>query len=908
MPTKAATEGDSSGDATASAPPAKAPTTTGGTAAAAAGSFVNAAKNALTVNIYGNPLAEVRTAPLCGDLHEYCVGRAVRLYLRLQLWMSGLFVLMFLLSLLSVVDNSSRNHLRNDCRAALAREYDNVVHNASSSWHARCGYGGSGVRKDIAPIPEGLSTSLILYGPLTWALGACEEYTDETNWTQPVPTVVTSTEEVFVTIDASPICGGHSPRRHAAYWVSFLITLLILGGITLLRARARVLAMRDDRAVWSTADYSVLVRGLTDGLAATAATRGGGGDGDAAHEKGAAGADVAPRMEADALLAALMEDLAALGFGEEDVVQVEVGRRCRAEIRVLKKLEALNVQMHELAAKAAVRRGGGAAAADREGAGAGVDAGAGPKRDAGDVAQLFTKRELVRSRRLTNKMRSLLQRLEVLWEEPDYATGHAFIVFRHEATRNDFMKRMAPMAAPRPTLLRRFCSRASRVARLTAPPSSTSSTSAGGGTNLLPRSAAAKEAVQVMPAPEPSDVLWENLELTDAYEVRVLHRGAALIGCMQAVSLVTIIYVRNLKAQDEQGVFVSENEWSAQLLTLVLSALSSITTAGFNGLLKQVVLALTEVEGQDSHTELEASLFTKLSVAYTFNSAAIPILVGSIFSWFASGKTVDQSWYEAGGVCGQAWLLMVINSVAKDCMKVLRPIQRFRRRCTRAYSQARLNKLWRPPTFHIGDLYASTIKTTALGLAYGPIYPVMYLWTSVAYLFTYVCTRLSISHWYRRPPSVDESMVVSFCSGMTAILALNLLVQAFGCFAQGTSLVDGLPVYLLSPIVWLAYVLAPLERCFPVLRPYVDELEPDTDGIAYDDVPRIKKYEMEPYVCPKLTEDVVVAAGEALKDFQQMVGIPIDDASAQADAADAGQSCLERLTSSMDDLLANVLE
>ena len=120
----------------------------------------------------------------------------------------------------------------------------------------------------------------------------------------------------------------------------------------------------------------------------------------------------------------------------------------------------------------------------------------------------------------------------------------------------------------------------------------------------------------------------------------------------------------------------------------------------------------------------------------------------------------------------------------------------------------------------------------------------MYLWTSVAYLFTYVCTRLSISHWYRRPPSVDESMVVSFCSGMTAILALNLLVQAFGCFAQGTSLVDGLPVYLLSPIVWLAYVLAPLERCFPVLRPYVDELEPDTDGIAYDDVPRIKKYEM----------------------------------------------------------------
>ena len=104
----------------------------------------------------------------------------------------------------------------------------------------------------------------------------------------------------------------------------------------------------------------------------------------------------------------------------------------------------------------------------------------------------------------------------------------------------------------------------------------------------------------------------------------------------------------------------------------MLSALASLTTAGMNAVLKQVVLALTTVEGQDSHTEFEASLFTKLSVAYTCNSAAVPILVGAIFSWWVSGITIDQSWFEEGGVCAQAWLLMVINSIAKDVMKIAR--------------------------------------------------------------------------------------------------------------------------------------------------------------------------------------------------------------------------------------------
>ena len=104
-------------------------------------------------------------------------------------------------------------------------------------------------------------------------------------------------------------------------------------------------------------------------------------------------------------------------------------------------------------------------------------------------------------------------------------------------------------------------------------------------------------------------------------------------------------------------------------------------------------------------TELEASLFTKLSWAYTVNSAAIPLFVGAIFSWSLAGDSITQSWYEPGGVLSYAWLLMLINAVAKDLLKIFRPIERFRRSWVGrgTHSQLRLNRLWRPPFFHIGQ-------------------------------------------------------------------------------------------------------------------------------------------------------------------------------------------------------------
>ena len=343
------------------------------------------------LSLNGNPLSELRSAPLFGDLHEYSVGRAVRLYLRLQLEMSTLFFLLFALAGYGVYDSSKRNTLRNECRRALDVDFDDVVYNQSSPIYAKCGFEGNPIRPGIAQIPSAWNPATVLMmGPLTWAVGACEEFTNATYYTQPVPSLVTTHADVFVSIPTSDICGGKNESTHVAYWLSMLQVLVVIVAIVMLRSRAVSLAMHDDAARWTAADYAVLLRGLRDGLDAKADSRAakmaasllhsrlirgrasasaktdakaadakaGEADAKAGAKPGEASAPASSasggfpgdaqrthtressRLEARELHACLKHDLNALGFGGKQIVQIEVGRKCRAEIKVLKRLDA----------------------------------------------------------------------------------------------------------------------------------------------------------------------------------------------------------------------------------------------------------------------------------------------------------------------------------------------------------------------------------------------------------------------------------------------------------------------------------------------------------------------------------------------------------------------------------------
>ena len=157
--------------------------------------------------------------------------------------------------------------------------------------------------------------------------------------------------------------------------------------------------------------------------------------------------------------------------------------------------------------------------------------------------------------------------------------------------------------------------------------------------------------------------------------------------------------------------------YRSRLLGLLFSSSASILTICLDFLLRKTLIVLTKKEGQDTQTEFEQSVFFKLSFAFIFNSALVPLAAGIFMSWVAGGYGVDQSWYENRGVVYQALVLILIN-VLKEFTKAIPPRTVFSRYVQGqfVYSQAKLDELWQPPKMHTGVLYAETVKLAALGV------------------------------------------------------------------------------------------------------------------------------------------------------------------------------------------------
>ena len=97
------------------------------------------------------------------------------------------------------------------------------------------------------------------------------------------------------------------------------------------------------------------------------------------------------------------------------------------------------------------------------------------------------------------------------------------------------------------------------------------------------------------------------------------------------------------------------------------------------------------------------------------------------------------------------------------------------------------------------------------------------------------------------------------------VVFFQIAMSGFGAesmgFYPGTSLPtygSVVALYIISPVLFALYVFTPLSRFHSAFRS-VDEddsLAGDTKNIHYNDVADLKGYEIEPYICPRITERI----------------------------------------------------
>ena len=737
-------------------------------------------------------------------LHEFGCPIAVTLYLDFLLEGFCMFMLLGMLSLPLMFDSTMRNHRRQECRVlhtaeiAAAAAPAVLAVNSTPATPPRaaldpgCGYNTIGVRASLPSSSNSPWRTLLLP-----AIGTCMDYADTTiretanvsaserdaiisaaaNLTT-TQVIQTRGYDPFVNLDegadycidgTSGLFGGGS----GILLVWSLTICALVFGLYLLRTRRMQVNHETifHKEALTAADFAVSIVGL--------------------EQIGYNDENGMPELEVR-----LRTDLNRLGFADEDIDHIEIGRDCRRELVQLTKLASLRARREELRfqlallheRQATMTRWYDARSDQRKYA---VHRLKSEQKQAKEVEAAHEALSKVNADQLA--ARNELRRLR---SEAHTTTGHAFIVFQTIRDRDRFLNLFNKAA--------KALGEGGLMELLRVPLKWVQRKKQRVGSELLQAAGWKEEGVRVRRAPEPNDIYWENLELQPKERRNRKRLSILLILVLLLLGTVLLYVARSWQIGYFQHLSTLCDTQSTLFCLSDADVSSWRTLAGFaivgvsagvtllvNQVLKAVTVWLTYREGHPTRSSYEKSSFTKLILAYTLNTVLAPILVSVLTLYdpmsktltFFIGRFITQAWYESGGVVSQAIILIVCNAIITDFLRATQIDRLFNRyvRGRFAASQIKLNQLYAPPPMAFGHLYAETFRTLSIGVVYAPIYPPAFILTALALLLSFYATKFAIAHWYMRPPLVDGQLMKRFRNACSFLLfACYIAASIFG--------------------------------------------------------------------------------------------------------------------------------
>ena len=206
-------------------------------------------------------------------------------------------------------------------------------------------------------------------------------------------------------------------------------------------------------------------------------------------------------------------------------------------------------------------------------------------------------------------------------------------------------------------------------------------------------------------------------------------------------------------------------------------------------------------------------------------------------------------------------MILIIASYSTDIMMVFNIGAIVAKHVTArfTYSPQKLQELWNPLPYAVGNSYAFCLVLFALGIIYGPIFPPAYLVCSIGLAIKWLCTRVAMRHWFADPPSVDQEMMMTLRWRLGQVICISLIVQccAISQASGPDNLGPGLFMSIGGSIAVLAYTLTPLGVYFKELARFdqmADTDSTDTAGTTFEQASVDQGLPMPWYICPALAD------------------------------------------------------
>ena len=297
-----------------------------------------------------------------------------------------------------------------------------------------------------------------------------------------------------------------------------------------------------------------------------------------------------------------------------------------------------------------------------------------------------------------------------------------------------------------------------------------------------------RQRMRVYLAPDPEDVIWENMEFT------FFQRFYRMIGIYSLTFILigaAFLIVYSLNNVQET---IKDEDW-AEILKYTASFSISIVISLLNIFLEFIMKFFTKMEKQKSKTNYYLSYSVKLSIFTLTTSAFLPCL-----SSYLNRKFNGLEYNNNKNLINNMLVLFLVNSFVTPIIWIINfPLRIKRIRIClierKKYpdlmhfkTQKELNDIYELPDMQIASKYSYIFKTVLMTMFYLPIFPFGVVISLSGLILSYFLEKYNFTHNYKRPEMLNSKLGKFYFNFFICILLSYCLGNYF--FMEDIYIID----------------------------------------------------------------------------------------------------------------------
>lgn len=333
-----------------------------------------------------------------------------------------------------------------------------------------------------------------------------------------------------------------------------------------------------------------------------------------------------------------------------------------------------------------------------------------------------------------------------------------------------------------------------------------------------------KRNVKFEDAPEPEDIIFENLEVSSFSRIvrtTIIYIVSILI-C--GISFVIIYFLNKV----QENITSSEDSDGHITFLYVLSLVISVVTSAIDVILEILFQTFTEWEKQTTMTNFYLSYSVKLTIFTFLNSALLPLLVEKFFNEYQGYEILISNMLMKFLINAFVSPIMWTLSVSYYLKKI--QICLYEKKIIGSKTQKDLNALYELPPMNVSAKYSYIFKTLLMSFLYIPIFPLGILISFLGFIVAYWLEKINFAHYYKRPEMLNKQL----CEFYVSYFVVVLFAYGVGDYIFLGDAYSNQTWSLVNIIVFGVLIIIPYHKILS--RDYIEFSESDIYKKTYDEV------------------------------------------------------------------------